>query len=688
VAGDEDASRDRRHQQDRPKVTLESCTLVDARISSPADRATVMSTLFERSDTEITAGNFTAANTALDCVEMLSTGSTDWRTSYELTRRRGVLDYRQEHIVDALALFNRALDMATSHGDSMAEARSWKNVGSALRRLGDFRQALQAFLTSLEIYRHNGSEAQGPVLNNIADVYRDLHDSDQATRYYDEALASYRQHGEKIEAAHTLESMSVLALDGGNAQRAENLLQEAMAVYMEAEAQPYQLRVYAGLGRAAIARGEPEKAKDWTDRGLALAAQLGIDAPASLELQAARAERLLGNPANAQARLSATLTRLPNEDIERPALLEELTNNNEASGDLAQALTTLREFHAADLNRGKAQYDRELGWLRTRFETAERDRTIAALAAENALHALTIRQRSIVLWLTAVSALAALLAVTMYFYRRQQRARLTEVAREARLAEEIDQYRRAAAELVIDRKLLQAALDSRSDAILVLDTNSTVVAANHNACQLLGKSRLAVVGQPFSEHVDTTDASAFASAFERLEEFPATEQLNLRLPYSPNALTVHLATAEQEAGLVMLGLKIASANVADTESPPPLNVAPIAVEQDSREEFRRSLVELMLAVVEAWERSTGQGRLELAEKSRIWRITVDDGRLRVRAMDRYLSLAKLPSLPRWRDVLRSGYFVLAECKLSDQQRSELQQRVDAVLAYTRRRAFA
>ncbi|MBO7942319.1 hypothetical protein JTP77_041430, partial [Streptomyces sp. S9] len=47
-----------------------------------------------------------------------------------------------------------------------------------------------------------------------------------------------------------------------------------------------------------------------------------------------------------------------------------------------------------------------------------------------------------------------------------------------------------------------------------------------------------------------------------------------------------------------------------------------------RSSFRRALVELMLAVVEAWERSTGQGRLELAEKSRIWRVTVDDGRLR------------------------------------------------------------
>jgi hypothetical protein len=95
----------------------------------------------------------------------------------------------------------------------------------------------------------------------------------------------------------------------------------------------------------------------------------------------------------------------------------------------------------------------------------------------------------------------------------------------------------------------------------------------------------------------------------------------------------------------------------------------------------------MLAVVEAWERATGRGRLELAERSRIWRVTIDDGRLRVRAMDRYLSLARLPRQPRWRDVLRSAYFVLTECRLEAEQREALQRRIDAVLAYTRRRAL-
>lgn len=102
---------------------------------------------------------------------------------------------------------------------------------------------------------------------------------------------------------------------------------------------------------------------------------------------------------------------------------------------------------------------------------------------------------------------------------------------------------------------------------------------------------------------------------------------------------------------------------------------------DSCESFRYALVELMLGVVEAWERSTGLRRLELAEKSRIWRITIDDGRLRARAMERYLTLAKLPRHPRWREVVRSAYYVLNECALEQCVRVDLQRRIDAVLAH-------
>uniref|UniRef100_UPI00214826AD hypothetical protein n=1 Tax=Tahibacter caeni TaxID=1453545 RepID=UPI00214826AD len=116
----------------------------------------------------------------------------------------------------------------------------------------------------------------------------------------------------------------------------------------------------------------------------------------------------------------------------------------------------------------------------------------------------------------------------------------------------------------------------------------------------------------------------------------------------------------------------------------PAAAADAVAESDA---FRRRLVELMQVTLQAWERATRQSRVEFAEKSGIWRIHVDDGRLRMRSMERYLSLAKLPRHPRWREVLRSAYFVLAECALEPAERGRLEELVEAIRADVSARAL-
>ena len=86
---------------------------------------------------------------------------------------------------------------------------------------------------------------------------------------------------------------------------------------------------------------------------------------------------------------------------------------------------------------------------------------------------------------------------------------------------------------------------------------------------------------------------------------------------------------------------------------------------------RQRLVELMLLATQLWEQETQLDRIELAEQSKIWKVTVDDGRLRVRAMERYLNIEKLPSKPRWRNVVRTCHYVLGKCDNASILREEL-----------------
>ncbi|BAV99197.1 PAS domain-containing protein [Lysobacter enzymogenes] len=660
------------------------------------DRAeATLAALYKRAGTHMDLSQFTEATQILDCAEAVAGAHPSAAIAQELARRRGVLEFRRECPLQALNWFKRALAEAERSENRVAQGKNWTNIGAALLRLGDVRGALQAQTASLDLLRGVPAEAARP-LNNLAEIYRDLGDAAQASRYYRQAHDAHLATGNQVEAAHTLESWGASLLDRGDNRGGEALLLQAREALLKTDNRKYLQRTYAELARAAQARGDLDAAERWARSGLAAVnAGAGEIAPAPLQLQAAQVERLRGRPRAALQRVEAALGTLSAHDGDRPALLAEAAAAHEALGEWPQAMAALRRSEQAARVLREAQYDRETQWLQLRFATAERDRTIAALAAQN-------RVRSLALWLTVVSALAALLGLTVFFLRRQQRARVAEAARRARLDEEIDYYRRAADELGVDRARLQAALDSREDAVLVLDGAGQVLAANRAASELVQPGAQApVAGRGFGELLGGDDARRFAQALEHLEESSAPQRL--AFSFGGERLNAQLSESGHGEGSIVLGLRRAEHSAAGhsvaehavdalpeagADAAVEFKVEPAGPGDEAlRSSFRRALVELMLAVVEAWERSTGQGRLELAEKSRIWRVTVDDGRLRARAMERYLSLSKLPRQPRWRDVLRSGYYVLAECPLEETVRGELQRHVDAVLAYTRRNAL-
>jgi two-component system, sensor histidine kinase ChiS len=679
--------------------------------------------LYATADAQIKAGDLTLADVALGCAARQMVGKNDPLRQYEWVRRRGVLAYREERVADALGHFECALRMAQQRNDRTAIAKQLKNVGSALRRLGDFSGALRTLTLSLEMQRVDGDHATGAVLNNIADVYRDLNDQEQALKYYRDAADALRVQGNIAEAAHVLGTMALMALDRGDTTAAESLLQDAMSAYRKLGDRAYQLRLHAQLVRAAIASGDITSADERVKAGLMFAAEHRLPIPPELQLQAARVDRLRGRSELAIERLREAVSAMNKTDVDRVALLDELGSAFEDVGDKSAAIRALRDARDAERMVSNAREDRQLAWLRTRFEVVERERMIAVLERDNQARGAILRQRTLMLWLTALSSLAALLMLSILFLRRQHRARLTEAQRRVVYEQELLRYRRETEALIEDRGLLQALLDSREDAECLMDAEGVVLAVNRAACDLLGIDRAALAGSALAECIHEQDARSFAAALECMEDTEA-QSIDFVRRDGEVSLSARLAQWDRGDGLVVIKLRVQSgANIAampvepsnqSAAQSPALSHSASSVtmretvtdaaslhdltERDltnhdttnhdtTKTEFRRALASLMLAVVDAWERSSGLNRLELAERSRIWRVTVDDGRLRARAMERYLVLSKMPLNPRWRDVVRSAYFVLAQCTLDPPVREDLQRKIDVVFAYTRRSAL-
>ncbi len=679
-----------------PPATVDvACARIGEADPGPASIGRLHATI----DARIKDGDFAQAGAALACASAL-TSNAGWRDQYETVRRHGVLDYRRERVPEALEAFECALAIAERHRFRAGIAKQSKNIGAALLRIGDVRGAQAALERSLAIQRTDASEDIGSVLNNLGDLYREQNDHRTALRYYDEALENYRRTDNPIEVAHTLETIGVMALDRGDTERAIVLLTQAMRGLDREGHRPYRLRVYAGLTRAAAQDGDFAAARRWVAEGLAFAAQHRLSLPPELQLQAARVERAEGRAPEAIVRLSQALAGLPVGDPQRSALLEERALALSDVGAHAESIATLREAKEAERRAAQARFDQRIAWQRSRLEAVERERRIASLEAEG-------RQARLWTGVALLVALAIALGTGLYWQRRHQRAREAAAAHRARYEEALQRYRSEAAALRIDRRLLRALLATYEGAVCLLDGDGHVLAANQGACALLGTDEPSLLGLSFSERIAPACRERWAQAVYDIE---VRRSEALRLTAVAGAvLDARITQWEEEAGVLILSLRDGTGSTPDAtttttvETPSqdaaaqPRPHAPAEdaergppsadADDDARKRYRRNLVDLMLATIEHWERSTGTNRIELAERSRIWRIGVDDGRLRARAMERYLSLSQLPQYPRWRDVLRTVYYVLGHCALETEARDGLQRRVDEVLAYCRRGAY-
>ncbi len=108
----------------------------------------------------------------------------------------------------------------------------------------------------------------------------------------------------------------------------------------------------------------------------------------------------------------------------------------------------------------------------------------------------------------------------------------------------------------------------------------------------------------------------------------------------------------------------------------------------SESEYRQQLVTLMRSALHTWEVTTQKSKIELAEESNIWAVSIDDGRLRTRTFDRYLRLEQLPKVPRWREVVRTAYFVLSNPAIEPETRALLEKELEKTKTILKKAAIS
>lgn len=665
----------------RPAEALESCERAGRALQAQARADEAFEALMHAAQLAAQLGSPERSVRALEQATVLLPKVQDALAGHRLARRRALIAYRDGRLTEALSRFLEAQATARAARDPAAIAVSDNDLGVVYRHLGDYPSSLQHFQASLEAKERLGERDLGSSLANVGSLYLELGDAGRARHYLERALAAHRESGRPLPEMQTVEELARVAEWQGDADAAREALQQAWRRYGEHGSLRDRLRVALRLAALEESLGFATEAAEWLGRAGVLSAELGGAPPIQALLLDAR---LATGPPAREAAYVALRDRMADDTIEDPVLQAEvegmLAELAELLGRPSQALVHLREQQRRNQELAAGRHAQRLDALRVRFEVAQLESERDQLAAQAALQAVELQRRRALTLVVALAALFALAALGLWSQRRLYRHRLEAQRAHSELEQRIEQARRSADLLRSDLRSLAWLLDRQRAATLVFDAGGRVRLVTAAAAQRFGSAPEQLQGRALVE-VLGADVAGWAQAAvesDSLRDADASEAVFR--PEAGGTIRCRRLALEEELGVIWFeesgGDALATLAGEAQEQP--------AADGDRFQRFREQLVALMQASLNAWERATRRTRIDLAEASGVWRLTVDDGRLRVRTMDRYLSLESLPERPRWREVLRTAYFVLAEHRIDAAARQRLEQLVESVLAATHR----
>lgn len=681
-------------RQSEPRHGVQACEEAARALSSAGAAEAAFEAWMHASELASQLGEPTRAEAAIGAAIILLPQVSDPLAAQRLARRRGLNAYRDGQPVQALAHFLEALAAARAAGDEGARAISENDLGVTYRHLGNYEAALAAFEASLALRERNGETNLAALLANIGSLYLELSDLPRAEQYLQRALDEHQTAGRILPAERTREELARLALRQGKSEIARALLEQAWQAYQRAQSPRDLQRIALLRARQSLEAGDRPAAMTWLEHARGAR---GSEEGDSLDI-ALVAARLAEDPEQRRHSYAGLSAALADGEGHTPRLridaLEQMAALTEALGQPNEAIAHLRRLHTEATALSEARHGERFDGMRVRFD-------VERLEAEAARRESELAKRRLETASVAAAGLLALALLGLYWQRRFYRQRLSAERERKALEQRIAEARKAAEDLRCDLRSMAWLLDRQQSACLVFDAAGRIRAATAAAARMLGREASDLQGTPLGAAVDLGTAQWAQARIESASlsnDREDASDLGLRELSTPASTQARcqLLSMEEELGVLLLE-PLQPERPADTTVQPPIvtsgdstdasaEVSPGeagAADAIARQEFRRLLVRLMRTSLEAWERVSRKGRVELAEASGIWRITIDDGRLRVRAMDRYLSLDTLPERPRWREVLRTAYFLLGEVDIAVEHRQQLESLVEDVLQLTR-----
>ncbi|WP_395373730.1 tetratricopeptide repeat protein [Marinicella sp. W31] len=660
-------------------------------------------------------GHYATAEAFLTQIDVLIplTENPEWE--YQWLRLKGQQSYYQRKYHRSVRQFHKAQKIAIKENNELWLAKSYNDISNAYQELGDLVGAIESLQKSLELKEKIGDKFSIAVtLNNLGNLYRKLKDPASALRFYQRTASLYESISDidlTSDYAHLYENIGLAYADMGKMDAGLQALDNSIVLYQELKEFSDLVRVYLSQSHLLNLQEKYNEASEVLNKVELLEQEHYLEPKLLLRLYKAKSNLGLNEFAAAirYGKESLEMAEESGDIINQSEALYILSEIQEKLGDKEAALLYLQQYLIVNNQVNQQIVDEQLVNLESELRYQDSEKQLQLLNKDYEIQELKVSQQR--LWLTLlISGFLILAFIFRHVYQRKKRENQLLMA-------DIVEYEKKYESMGQSQLQLEEIFSAISEPIVCFDVAGYVLFINQPFADLFGASLLEFKNCKIDDCCpQLIDYFQMVVIEDESFETPSLDQVTLNindqeilchlsiylLTSSNDYVVMHINQDQQppvgldstlrnlnhfqelSENLKNISDALSCADVDDSES----LLKQIAVieqrlskslypsqEENKKKSFREELVNLMCLTVFTWEISTETDKISLAEKSKVWRVSIDNGSLRTRSMDRYMNINSLPQKPRWRYVVRTAYYVLANCQLDDVRRKELTQQL-------------
>lgn len=321
--------------------------------------------------------------------------------------------------------YQKAISLLEEFDDKEAihfSARSWRSYGVLQQYKDDNKAYADILLTKvLPLVKESGDSTYlGTCYSDLGLIFTNLLQYEKAEGYYLDALAILEKVASQstyLPEAYLYAAKNYIFKE--EYPKAKPMLDKAREKLQSSPESDLYLEYYLNEGMYFSNISDYEEASSAFDKGIAMAKTLNKPyALQGLLFQQYKTFTKQQKYDKAKEVLSSLLNQeeLMARDGNRLIMYYELSETNNKLGDMASAYKWLKRYSALSDSLSESKLKEDVYALETKYQTAEKEKKIAALQAEKEKMALAAQNSRLTNWLLGISCLFLLIIVAFSFF--------------------------------------------------------------------------------------------------------------------------------------------------------------------------------------------------------------------------------------------------------------------------------